>query len=133
MSDRSTDMYRTTSEIKFIKNMEMEDHDEHAPAVDPTELLRNITRYCLSEGDASRPALGAQFMNARFRVHQIIRLIEFTSTELHITLSAKALARAFEVGHSAVKRAQLRGYEDPPTRGRHHEYRDEHRDVDEHV
>jgi hypothetical protein len=32
-----------------------------------------------------------------------------------------AVARAFEVGHSAVKGAQLRGYDDPPARGRHHE------------
>jgi hypothetical protein len=29
--------------------------------------------------------LDAQFMNARFRAHQIVRLIEFASTELHIT------------------------------------------------
>jgi transposase len=78
-------------------------------------------RYCLSEGDASRLALDAQFINARFWADQIVRPIEFASTELHITSSARAVARAFEVDHSAVKRAQLRGYDDLPARGRHSE------------
>jgi hypothetical protein len=99
----------------------MEDSGQPAPAVDLTGLLPNIIRYCLSEGDASRLALDAQFMNARFRAHHIVRLIEFASTELHITLSARVVARAFEVGHSAVKREQLRGHDDPPAWGRHHE------------
>jgi hypothetical protein len=97
--------------------MEMEDPNQSAPAVDPTELLLNIIRCCLSESDAPRLALDAQFMNAPFRTHQIVRVIEFASTELHITLSARVVARAFEVGHSAVKRAQLRGDDDPPARG----------------
>jgi hypothetical protein len=44
-------------------------------------------------------------MNARFRAHQIVQLIEFASTELHITLLARGATRAFEVSHSAVKRA----------------------------
>jgi hypothetical protein len=101
--------------IKFINNIGMADPDRLAPAVDPTELLPNIIRYCFSEGDVSRLAL-----NACFRAHQIVRRIEYASTELHITLSAKTVARAFEVGHSAVKRAQLRGYEDPPARRRYH-------------
>jgi transposase len=101
--------------------MEMEDFDQPAPAVDTTGLLSNIIRYRLSEGNASHLALDAQFMNTRFRAHQIVRLIEFASTELHITLSARAVARALKVGQSAVKRAQLRGYDDPPARGRDHE------------
>jgi hypothetical protein len=101
--------------------MEMEDPDQPAPDVDQTGLLSNIIRYYLSQGDASRLALNAQFMSARFWAHQIVRLIEFASTELHIILSARAVARAFEVGHSAVKRAQLRGYDDPPAPGRHYE------------
>jgi hypothetical protein len=96
--------------------MEMEDPDQLAPAIDPTGPLSNIIRYCLSEGHASRLALYVEFMNARFRVHQIVRLIEFASTELHITLSARSVARAFEVGHSAVKHAQLRGYDDLSSR-----------------
>jgi hypothetical protein len=60
-------------------------------------------------------------MNARVRAHQIVRLIEFASTELHITLSARAVARAFEVGHSIMKCERPRGYDDPPAQGRHHE------------
>jgi hypothetical protein len=39
---------------------------------------------------------------------------EFASTELYITLSTRAVAHAFEVGHSAMKRSQLRGYDNPP-------------------
>jgi hypothetical protein len=116
-----TDVSRTTSQIKFIKNMEMEDPDQSTPAVDPTGLLPNIIRYCLSEGDASRLALYAQFMNARFLAHQIVGPIEFASTQLPITLSARAVARAFEAVHSVLKRAQLRGYDNPPARWRHHE------------
>jgi hypothetical protein len=60
-------------------------------------------------------------MNARFRAHQIVRLTEFASTELQITLSPRTVARAFEIAHLAVKRTQLRGYDDLPARGRHHE------------
>jgi hypothetical protein len=105
----------------MYENTEMEDSDQPAPAVDPTGLLPNIIRSCLSEGDASRLALNAQFMNAHFQTHQIVRLIEFASTELHITLSARTVARAFEIGHSAAKRAQFRGYDDPLARGQHHE------------
>jgi hypothetical protein len=58
--------------------------------------------------------LDAQFMNTRFRAHHIVRLIEFVYTDLHITSSVRAVARVFEVGHSAVKRPQLRGCDDPP-------------------
>jgi hypothetical protein len=65
--------------------------------------------------------LDAQFMNMRFRAHQIVRLTEFASTELHATLLTRAVACAFEVAHSAVKRAQLRGYDDPLAQGRHYE------------
>jgi hypothetical protein len=97
--------------------MDMENPDQPAPAVDPTGLLSNIMHYSLSEGDASRLALDAQCMNTHFRAHQIVRLIEFASTELHITLLARVVARAFEIGYSVVKRAQLRGYDDPPAQG----------------
>jgi hypothetical protein len=83
--------------------MEIEDHDQPTPAVDHTRLLSNIIRYWLSERGASRLALDAQFGNARFRAHHIIRLIEFVSTKLYITSSARAVARVFEVCHSAVK------------------------------
>jgi hypothetical protein len=60
-------------------------------------------------------------MNARFRAHQIVWRIEFASTELDIILSARAVAHIFEVSHSAMKRALLRGYDKAPARGRRHE------------
>jgi hypothetical protein len=100
----------------------MENVEEPALAVDPTRLLPEIIRYCFSEGDASRLALDETFMNATFRAHQIVRLYEFASTDLHITLSTRTVTRAFNISHSAVTRAKLRGYEDPPARGRHHEF-----------
>jgi hypothetical protein len=61
-------------------------------------------------------------MNATFRAHHIVPLHEWASTDQHMTLSARGIARAFNVSHSAVTRAKLRDYEDPPTRGRHHEF-----------
>jgi hypothetical protein len=48
-------------------------------------------------------------------------LMEFSSTELHLNLSIWSVARTFNIAHCAVKRALLRGYEDPPWRGRHRE------------
>jgi hypothetical protein len=58
-------------------------------------------------------------MNGRFRAHQIARLVDFCSSDPTITLSTRYIARAFGFKHSAVTRAALRGYEDPPGRGRH--------------
>jgi hypothetical protein len=60
-------------------------------------------------------------MNARYRAHQIARLFEFVSTQLHIELSARAVARAFEVSHTKVARAELRRYDDPPVHRHHRE------------
>jgi hypothetical protein len=59
-------------------------------------------------------------MDARFRGNQIIRLVEFASTELHIDLSVSRVAGALKVSHSAMKRAKLRG-KDPPVQVQHHE------------
>jgi hypothetical protein len=90
-------------------------------AIDPTTLLSNIVRYCLSEGQATGLALDNQFMNARYHAHQIVCLFEFASTQRYIELSARTIVRAFEVSHTVVARAELRGYDDPPARGRHRE------------
>jgi hypothetical protein len=73
-----------------------------------------MIRCCLSEGEASRLALDEQFMNARFLPHQIMRLIELSSADLHVALSARSVGCAFDVNHFAVARAKLRGYENPP-------------------
>jgi hypothetical protein len=61
-------------------------------------------------------------MNATFRAHQIVQLHEFASIDLHITLSARAVASVFNISHSVVTRAKLRSYEDCPARGWHHEF-----------
>jgi hypothetical protein len=47
--------------------MEMENPDQPDPVVDPIGLLPNIIGHYLSEGDALRLAVDAQFVNARFR------------------------------------------------------------------
>jgi hypothetical protein len=58
----------------------------------------------------------------------MVRLMEFSSTELHLNFSIRLVTRAFNIAHWAVKRALLRGYEDPPGRGRYRELspEDEH-------
>jgi hypothetical protein len=109
------------SKIKFIRSSQMQDAVNPALAIDPTPLLSNISRYCLSEDQATDLALDDQFMNARYRAHQILRLFEFASTQLHIEPSPRAVARAFEVGRMVVARAELRGYDDPPARRCHRE------------
>jgi hypothetical protein len=52
-------------------------------------------------------------MTTRFRADQIVRLSEFASSKFHIDLATRALARAFEISHSAMTLAKLRGYEGP--------------------
>jgi hypothetical protein len=54
--------------------------------------------------------------------------MQFSSTELHLSLSIQSVAHAFDIAHCAVKRALLRGDEDPPRCRRHRELspEDEH-------
>jgi hypothetical protein len=47
--------------------------------------------------------------------------MEFSPTRLHFNLSIRSVACVFNIAHCTVKRALLRGYEDPPGRGRHRE------------
>jgi hypothetical protein len=54
-----------------------------APPMDLPALLPQITRYCLFAGQTADLALDTQFANARHRAHQMVRLIKFSSTELH--------------------------------------------------
>jgi DNA-binding transcriptional regulator LsrR (DeoR family) len=58
-------------------------------------------------------------MNGRFRAHDIVGLVEFASIEFHMTFTKSSIARAFEVDHSAVRRAVQRCSENPPAGGRH--------------
>jgi hypothetical protein len=109
------------SQIKFMRNSQMQDAVSPALAMDPSPLFSNIIRYCFLEGQAADLALDNRFINARYRAHQIVRLFEFASTRLHIELSALAVARAFEISPTVVARAELRDYDDPPARGRDRE------------
>jgi hypothetical protein len=109
------------SQIKFIRNSQIQNAVSPALAIDPTALLSNIVPCCPSEGQAADLALDDRSMNARYRAYQIVRLFEFALTRLHIELSARAAAWAFEINHTVVARAELRGYDDPPVRGRHYE------------
>jgi hypothetical protein len=54
--------------------------------------------------------------------------MEFSSTELHLKLSIRSVARAFNIAHCRVNCALLPGHEDLPGRGRHRELspEDEH-------
>jgi hypothetical protein len=97
----------------------MQDIVSPALVIDPTPFLSNIVRYCLSEDQAEDLALDDQFMNARYRVHQFVRLFEFASTQLHIELLVRAVAQAFEVSRTAVARAEMRCHDDSLARWRY--------------
>jgi hypothetical protein len=60
-------------------------------------------------------------MNAGCHGHQIMRLMAFSATELDLKLSVRSVTCALNIDHSAVKRALLRRYEDPPGGRRHRE------------
>jgi hypothetical protein len=105
------------SKSKLMRIIQVQDADRPAPTVDPSKLLLNIIHSCFSESDAARLWLYRRFTSAHFPGHQIVRLLEFASPELRITLSSRSFAYAFEINHSAIKGAQLPGHEDPPGRG----------------
>jgi hypothetical protein len=107
--------------MKSAIDLDMNVADGSALPVDPTILLPRIIQYYLSEGQAADGALDPQFMNAGCRAHQIMRLMEFSSTELDFKLSIWLVAHRFNIDHSAVKQVLLRAYEDAPGRGRHRE------------
>jgi hypothetical protein len=56
-------------------------------------------------------------MNARYRAHRTVRLVEFSSAAWEIKLSIPSIIPASNIDHSAVKRTILRGYEDPRRAG----------------
>jgi hypothetical protein len=67
--------------MKRVTHLEMDVTDGTAPGVDPSVLLGQIVWYYLSDGQAANLAFDQQFMNARYCEHQIMRLMEFSSTE----------------------------------------------------
>jgi hypothetical protein len=80
-----------------------------APPIDLPILRPQITRYCLSAGRPIDLALDRQFVNTRYRAHQM----EFSSIELYLNFSIRSIAREFNIAHCPVEGALLRGYEDP--------------------
>jgi hypothetical protein len=60
-------------------------------------ILPHIIQQCLCEGDECELGLDSNFVNARFRVHQIYYLHTFGLNRLHRQLAVKAIARAFNV------------------------------------
>jgi hypothetical protein len=99
------------------------------PPIDLLTILPQITRYCLSASETADLALDTQFVSARYRAYQMVRLMEFSSTELHLNLSIRSVARAFNITHYAVMRTPRRGYEDPPGCDRHQEISPEDKHV----
>jgi hypothetical protein len=71
-----------------------------APPINLSTLLPQINRYCLSAGQTADLALDTQFVNARSRAHQM----GFSPTELHLNLSIRSVARAFNIAHCLQSR-----------------------------
>jgi hypothetical protein len=80
-----------------------------APAIPLEILLPHIIQQCLYEGDACELALDSNFVNARFRAHQIYYLHTFRLNRLHRRLAVKAIARPFDVQPKDVRRALEKG------------------------
>jgi hypothetical protein len=72
-----------------------------------TYPLPQIIWYCLSAGQTADLALGTQFVNARCRAHQMVCLMEFSSTELHLNLFIRSVARLFNIAHYVQARASI--------------------------
>jgi hypothetical protein len=68
-----------------------------APAISLEVILPRIIQQCLCEGNACELAVDRNFVNARFRAHQIYYLYTFGFNWLHRRLAMKAIARVFDV------------------------------------
>jgi hypothetical protein len=97
--------------MKSIFVLDMDTTDGPATPADPSPLLPQIIRYVLSVGQAANLPLDSQFMNAECCAHEVVRLMESSSTEQDLKLSIRSVTRAFKINHSAVKRVILSSYE----------------------
>jgi hypothetical protein len=68
-----------------------------APAIPLEIILPRIIQQCFCEGDACELALDSNFVNARFRVHQIDYLHIFGLNRVHRQLAVNIITRAFDV------------------------------------
>jgi hypothetical protein len=90
-----------------------------APAISLEVILPRIIQQCLCEGDACELALDNNFVNARFRAHQIDYLHTFGLNKLHRRLAVKVIACAFDVPPKDVRHALEKGETIPTRRGEH--------------
>jgi hypothetical protein len=71
--------------------------------------MPRIIQQCLCEGDACELALNSNFINARFRAHQIYYLYTFGPNPLHRRLVVNAIALAFNVQSNNVRHVLEKG------------------------
>jgi hypothetical protein len=81
-------------------------------------LPRTIQQY-LCEGDACELSLDNNFVNARFRAHQIYYLHTFGLNRLYRRLAVKAIARAFDVQPKDARHALEKSEAIPKGSGEH--------------
>jgi hypothetical protein len=82
-------------------------------------ILPRIIQQWLCEGDICDLALESNFVNARFRAHQIYHLYTFALNKFHKRLAVKLIARAFDVRPKDVRHALEKGDTIPRGRGEH--------------
>jgi hypothetical protein len=80
-----------------------------APAILLEILLPRIIQQCLCEGGVCELALDSNFVNARFRAHQIDYLHTFGLNRLHRRLAVKGIVRASDVQPKDVHHALEKG------------------------
>jgi hypothetical protein len=90
-----------------------------APAIPLDIILPRIIQQCLCEGDACELALDSNFVNARFRPHQIYYLHVFGLNRLHRRLAVKVISRVFDVQPKDVRHALEKSETIPKGRGEH--------------
>jgi hypothetical protein len=106
--------------VSFSFTISDYDSIEFSRSSGPLEvILPRIIQQCLCEGDACELALDNNFVNARFRAHQIYYLYTFRLNRLHRRLVVKVIARAFDVQLKDVRHALEKGETIPKTRGKY--------------
>jgi hypothetical protein len=88
------------------------------PTIPLEVILPRIIQQCLCEGDACELGLDSNFVNARFRVHQICYLHTIGLNRLHRRLEVKAIARAFNIQPKDVRHVLEEGETVPKGRGK---------------
>jgi hypothetical protein len=90
-----------------------------APAILLEVILPRIIQQGLCEGHACELAPDSNFVNARFRAHQIYSLHTFGLNKLHRRLAVKPIGRGFDVQPKDARHALEKGKTIPKRRGEH--------------